>query len=278
MVRPLLYVRTLDSYGKTELKKAHAILYKPYQLLDHPSSVLEYPGSQPLSFIESLIASGRFQEARHHSHELIKTTLGGIRYLETYDRTLIRTIVTFAYTGWIAFSAAYILVPSRPPPVSTSWTTVLFTAATAASCLFFAIQRLPWTLHIYILFPFYFWHEVAIRVSVASSVVRNHKLGTSWIANAALGLVLVVAALQSMVVRRLVTLSLRENLKRTLKFGYSNRAVWSVGFVTIGLGWPLTSWPEGRGKLFFGPWAASCLLTAVFPLLRVDPSESLGTM
>jgi phosphatidylinositol glycan class N len=203
MVRPPSFVRTLDSHGSAELKKAHAILYKPYQSLDHPSSVLEYPGSRPLSFIESLIASGRFQEARHHSHELIKTTLGGIRYLETYDRTLIRTIVTFAYIGWIAFSAAYILVPSRPPLVSTLRTTVFFSTATIASCVFFAIQKLPWTLHIYVLFPFYFWHEVVIRVLVVSSVVRNHKLGTSWIANAALGLVLVVAALQSMVVRRL---------------------------------------------------------------------------
>ncbi|KAF8257678.1 alkaline phosphatase-like protein [Lactarius quietus] len=244
---------------KHELKKIHAILYKPYQLLDHPSSVSEYPGSRHLSYIESLIATGRFQEARHHSHELIKTTLGGIRYLETYDRTLIRVIVTFAYTGWIAFSAAFILVPSQPPEVSSLWIRVFFNTATVASCLFFAIQRLPWTLHVYILFPLYFWKEVAIRVSVASSVVRNHKLGTRWIAKTALGLVLAVAALQSMV------------------FGYSNRAVWSVGFVTIGLGWPLTSWPEGRRK-FFEPWAASCLLTAVFPLLRVDPSESLGTI
>ena len=203
MVRPLSYTRTLDSYPNPELKKSHAILYKSYQFLDHPSSVSEYPGSQRLSYVESLIASGRFQEARRHSHELIKTTLGGIRYLETYDRTLIRTIVTFAYTGWIAFSAAFILVPSRPPLASSLWIRVFFNTATVASCVFFSIQRLPWTLHVYILFPFYFWQEVAIRVPVVLSVVRNHKLGTSWIANAALGLVLTVAALQSMVVRRL---------------------------------------------------------------------------
>ena len=203
MVRPPSYVRTFDSYSNTELKKAHSILYKPYRFLEHPSSVLEYPGSRLLYSIENLIASGRFQEARHHSHELIKTTLGGISYLETYDRTLLRAIVTFAYTGWIAFSAAYILVLSRPPLVSSLWITLFFSTATVASCVFFAIQRLPWTLHIYILFPFYFWHEVAIRLSVMSSVIRNHKLGTNWIANAALGLVLAVAALQSMVVRRI---------------------------------------------------------------------------
>jgi hypothetical protein len=61
------------------------------------------------------------------------------------------------------------------------------------------------------------------------------------------------------------------------KFGYTNRAVWSIGFVAIGLVWPLISWREGRESLF-RRWAASCLLTAVFPLLRVDPSESLSTM
>lgn len=249
----------LEHYGvKHELKKAHAIWYKPYEFLDHPSSVSEYPGSQRLSSIESLIASGRFQEARHHSHELIKATLGGIRYLETYDRTLIRTIVTLAYTGWIAFTAAYILVP-QPPLVSSFWIPLFFNLATVAFCGFFAIQRLPWTLHIYILFPSYFWQNVARRISGVPSDIRNHKLDTRRIANTAFGFILAVAALQSMV------------------FGYNNRTIWSVGFVAIGLGWPLTSWPEGRRKLF-GPWAASCLLTAVFPLLRVDPSESLGTI
>ncbi|KAH9054908.1 PigN-domain-containing protein [Lactarius vividus] len=243
---------------KHELKKAHAIWYKPSEFLDHPSSVSEYPGSQRLSSIESLIASGRFQEARHHSHELIKATLGGIRYLETYDRTLIRTIVTLAYTGWIAFTAAHILVP-QPPMVNSIWVPLFFSLTTVAFCGFFAIQRLPWTLHIYILFPSYFWQNVAMRISGLPSVIRNHKLDTRWIANTAFGFILAVAALQSMV------------------FGYNNRTIWSVGFVAIGLGWPLTSWPEGRRKLF-GPWAASCLLTAVFPLLRVDPSESLGTI
>src|SRR6266404_8796850 len=118
MVNRFPYTRTLHTYGDTELKKAHAILYKPYKFIYHPSSASEYPGSQRLSLIEGLIASGRFQEARQRSHELIETTLGGIRYLETYDRTLIRTIVTFAYTGWIAFSAVFILAPSRTVPAS----------------------------------------------------------------------------------------------------------------------------------------------------------------
>ncbi len=62
------------------------------------------------------------------------------------------------------------------------------------------------------------------------------------------------------------------------KFGYTNRAAWSVGFVAIGFSWPMTSWPEkDRAKLFW-PWAVGCFVSAMFPLLPVDPSESLATM
>ncbi|KAI0295105.1 PigN-domain-containing protein [Multifurca ochricompacta] len=246
---------------KHELKKAHAILYRPYESLDHPSSVLEYPGSQRISFIESLITVGRFREARHHSHELITTTLGGLRYLETYDRTLIRSIVTFAYTGWIAFSATFILAPSQPPPSSsiTLWIPLLFNLSTVSFCALFAVQRLPWTLHIYILFPFYFWQHVARTVFANRSALHVHKVDLTWIVGTTLGLLLSIAGLQSMV------------------FGYTNRVIWSIGFVVIGLGWPLTSWPNGMRR-FFLPWAASCLQTAVFPLLRVDPSESLAAI
>ncbi|KAI0290310.1 PigN-domain-containing protein [Russula brevipes] len=246
---------------KHELKKAHAILYKPYEFLDHPLSSSEYPGSQHISSIEDLITRGHFQEARHQSHELIKTTLSGLRYLETYDRTLIRTIVTLAYTGWIAFSAAFILAPSRPPLASSAplWVHLSFIFAAVGICGLFALQRLPWTLHIYILFPFYFWNDVAGKLYANWSAFGRQKLDVKWVAHSLFGLLLAAAALQSMV------------------FGYTNRTVWSFGFLAMGVIWPLTSWSDGRRKLFW-PWAMSCAVTAVFPLLPVDPSESLGTI
>ncbi|KAH9985887.1 Phosphatidylinositolglycan class N-domain-containing protein [Russula compacta] len=246
---------------KHELKQSHAILYRPYGFLDH-TSASEYPGSQRISLIEGLITSGHFKEARQESHELIRATLSGLRYLETYDRTLIRTIVTFAYTGWIAFSAAFILAPSRPSPASSTaplWIPLLFSLATVGCCGLFAVQRLPWTLHIYILFPFFFWQDVARKVYANWSTLCAHELNANWIASTLLRLLLAGIALQSMV------------------FGYTNRVVWSVGFVTMGVGWPLTSWPEGKRKLF-PLWTACCVVTAVFPLLRVDPSESLSTI
>jgi hypothetical protein len=205
MVRAFLCGPPSRTHINTELRKAHAILYHPYGFLDHPSSASEYPGSQRISVIESLIASGRFWEARHASYQLIKTTLSGLRYLETYDRTLIRTIVTFAYTGWIAFSATFILAPSRSPPAASYhtplWIPSLFGLATAGSCVLFAMQRLPWTLHLYVLFPFFFWQDVTRKVNANWSAVRYSKLDANWIMNTLLGFLLAVTVLQSMVVR-----------------------------------------------------------------------------
>jgi len=264
------------------LRKAHAILYRPYEFLDHPSAPSEYPGSQRTSIIEGLIASGQFREARHQSHQLIKATLSGLRYLETYDRTLIRTIVTFAYTGWIAFSAVFVLAPSRPLPAASHtplWIPLLFGLATVGTCVLFAVQKLPWSLHVYILFPFFFWNDVTRTVYANLSAIRSRRLDAKWIASTLIGLLVAVTVLQSMVVRFFSTRPhpFMRSSTRDQKFGYTARTVWSVGFVAIGVGWPLISWPKGKGK-FLLPWAACCIITAVFPLLSVVPSESLVTM
>ena len=195
----------------TELRKAHAILYRPYEFLDHPTSVSEYPGSRRIAYIESLIASGNFKEARHQSHELIKTTLSGLRYLETYDRTLIRTIVTFAYTGWIAFCAAFVLAPSRPPSAGSTPLLIplLFGLAAIGSCGLFAIQRLPWTFHIYILFPFFFWQDVTRKVYANWSALRGHEFNdVKRTLSVLLRLFVAVLALQCMVVRHILPLPL----------------------------------------------------------------------
>ena len=203
MVTPCPMLLFYDTHLSTELRRANTILYKPYEFLDHPTSASGYPGSQPIASIERLITSGNFQDARHQAHELIKTTLSGLRYLETYDRTLIRTIVTFAYTGWIAFSAVFILAPSRTVPASSIplWIPLLFSLAAIGSCVLFSIQRLPWTFHIYVLFPFYFWQGVTRKVYANWSTLRGLWFNdVRWTSNFLLRLFFAVVALQSMVV------------------------------------------------------------------------------
>ena len=205
------------------MRKAHAILYKPYEFLDHPSSPSEYPGAQRISTIEGLIASGQFREARYQSHQLIKTTLSGLRYLETYDRTLIRTIVTFAYTGWIAFSAVFVLGPSRPLTAGSHgplWIPSLFGIATVVSCVLFAVQKLPWTLHVYVLFPFFFWYDVTRAVYANLSALRSRRLDAKWITSTVIGLLVAVVVLQSMVVRCFHVSSLPHDVRNERSKGW----------------------------------------------------------
>jgi len=65
----------------------------------------------------------------------------------------------------------------------------------------FAVQQLPWTLHVYILFPFFFWQDVTRKVHANWSAVRDSNFDAKRIASTLLGLFMAVAVLQNMVVR-----------------------------------------------------------------------------
>ncbi|ETW77491.1 ATP exporter [Heterobasidion irregulare TC 32-1] len=250
---------------KHEMKEAHTLFYKPFRYFEHPSS--NYPGSSEIADIERLIAEGRFSESRRHSAKLITAALQGLRYLETYDRTLIRIIVTVAYTGWIAFSALFILVPRKPSALWTPGSPLIFLLSVSTLLAFwalFALQKSAWTLYIYIVFPVYFWHRIIEQTGELISFWRRLEHTTPLAGSKlAIGGVLVVAALQSMVL------------------GYTHRAIWSVGFVLIGIVWPAISWPKNmvsqNWRLYLS-WASACVVTAIFPLLRVDPAESTGVI
>ncbi|EIM84449.1 PigN-domain-containing protein [Stereum hirsutum FP-91666 SS1] len=332
---------------KHELKRSHVLFYKPYKPLSSPSfpppsplspsssppssSSSSQPGEPHLLEIERLIEAGEFMQSRRKSAELIELALEGIRYLETYDRTLIRTMVSFAYTGWMAFAALFILAPrgsssssstpSRSPvaattttrsskaepsstdlsispqpssttsispepsstPISTS--TLLSSAVLTAFWALFAMQKSPWTFYIYVAFPVYFWGCVIGEVWAFSGgrvggarTAEKEKEGTGkeatrmggvrggdvvrWVA----GIIGVAVSLQSMV------------------YGYTHREIWSLGFLVIGVLWPLLSWPRTmwttttRKRVLGAAWMGACVLTGVFPLLRVDPREGLGAI
>lgn len=67
--------------------------------------------------------------------------------------------------------------------------------------MLFAVQQLPWTLHVYILFPFFFWQDVTRKVHANWSAVRDSNFDAKRIASTLLGLFMAVAVLQNMVVR-----------------------------------------------------------------------------
>lgn len=104
------------------------------------------------------------------SADLIKTGLAGLHYLQTYDRLLIRGIVTAAYIGWAAYASLFIFRPLdyATPPLKSSWTHILVNTTSAVTLLsfwiLFAIQRSPWSFYVYIAFPCYFWQQFLLQV------------------------------------------------------------------------------------------------------------------
>lgn len=65
--------------GLLGLKKQNALFYRPFG----PFSREVNPGEPDVETIESLIAGGKWHEARRASARLIQTSLAGLRYLQT---------------------------------------------------------------------------------------------------------------------------------------------------------------------------------------------------
>ncbi|CCM05948.1 uncharacterized protein FIBRA_08187 [Fibroporia radiculosa] len=248
---------------KHEQKKAHTLLYQPFPFFLNSSA--SSPGIELLTEIEHLIAGGELSKARSTAADLIRSTLDGLRYLETYDRTLIRAIVTAAYLGWIAFGSVSIFatrdVHSAEESTRTAGLDVVGTLTLLLFWGLFALQRSPWTFYLYICFPVYFWHQTA-RYAVMSFTghFMNKGSGLWTILKLFVQGCMVVGALGSMVI------------------GYTHREIWSVWFIVLGIVWPIVSWPsEARFQHFTKllPWSTVCLATAVFPMLSVDKEEDI---
>ncbi|KAJ6601273.1 Phosphatidylinositolglycan class N-domain-containing protein [Mycena vulgaris] len=239
---------------KHELKREHTVLYKPFGPLEGPDTSNRL---SKLSKIEQAISEEQWGTARQLSADLIEDGLEGLRYLQTYERMLIKAMATAAYIGWAAYASLFIFRPLDTQRDTSSGRAITSVAVVALATfwILFAIQRSPWTYYLYIAFPCYFWQQFTIQILplLRISALQMHFTRTLLYGG------LVIAVLQCMVA------------------AYVHRFIWSVGFLLIGTVWPLTSWTkENRSRLsmpYF--WTASCLVTAIFPLLSVDKTESV---
>ncbi|KAF4588570.1 Glycosyl phosphatidyl inositol anchor synthesis [Pleurotus pulmonarius] len=247
---------------KHEMKQERTLFYRPFKALEGSAGIAVPPKVSMVQAIQAAIDAQDWTSARKESVILIKTALEGLRYLQTYDRFLIRTIVTVAYIGWAAYSSLYIfrplerLKPGSSHSSSSPVITVLSLTVLLSFWTIFALQRSPWTFYIYVAFPCYFWHQFLAQITRS----RLPLLQDSSLARRILSMVLVVGVLQCMTL------------------AYTHREIWSFGLVLIGVAWPLTSWSwdvlKDRLGLYLA-WMVSCLITAVFPMLPVDKSENL---
>ena len=205
---------------KTEFRRKHTLFYTPFPLLTPYTT--HHQGSDDLSFpqlasIENLISEKQWFAARQASSTLIQQALQGLHYLQTYDRFLIRGIVSAAYMGWTAYAVLHILRyrdhrslgGSKAASLSTSTTflvTITSWVVLLAFWALFALQRSPWSFYVYIMFPCYFWWRVLEELGTAISD-RNYRSGIVGSSNGKSNLVTmvikvvtVVLALQGMVV------------------------------------------------------------------------------
>ncbi|KAF7421175.1 Glycosyl phosphatidyl inositol anchor synthesis [Pleurotus ostreatus] len=247
---------------KHEMKRERTLFYRPFKALEGSAGMAVPPKVSMIQAIQAAIDAQDWTSARKESVILIETALEGLRYLQTYDRFLIRAIVTVAYVGWAAYSSLYIFRPleqlkpgsSRIP--SSPINTALSLAVLLSFWTVFALQRSPWTFYLYVAFPCYFWHQFLAQATRSQLPL----LQGSGLARRVISVVLVVGVLQCMTL------------------AYTHREIWSFGLVLIGVVWPLTSWSwdvlKDRLGLYLA-WMVSCLITAVFPMLPVDKSENL---
>lgn len=245
------------------IKQAHTLFYRPFEPLAGSSNDVP-PYIQRISQIENHIRTGDWDTARQKSSDLIKLGLTGLHYLQTYQRTLIRAIVVTAYIGWSAFASLFVFRPldgALEAPGKRTAVDVLALLVLASFWTLFLVQREPWTYFLYIAFPCYFWHQFFSHATLSHLLFIS-----SWPTKGFSSLLRGVA----------VTISLW-----AMVAAYTHRSIWSVGYILIGVFWPAIFWPKDlRSNL--GPsaylWPGLCLLSAIFPLLEVNKSESLLTM
>ncbi|KAK7059142.1 Glycosyl phosphatidyl inositol anchor synthesis [Paramarasmius palmivorus] len=254
---------------KHDLMKAKKHLYKPFPELENngPNST-EPLRIAALKEIEKQIDAGNMYVARMQTLALIQKGLRGIRYLETYERTLVQTIAAFAYTGWAAYASLYVFRPldiksNAKNYKDSGFTTAVHSLSFLIFSIFsgmFALEKANWTYYLYIAFPCYFWDQFISQAGQPLlAAVKKNQLGITP-GSLLLRVTLVAGTLVSMV------------------FGYMHRSIWSLGLAFMGIFWPRATWPrEAREKLGIRStlWTLSCLATAVFPFLEVNKEESV---
>lgn len=98
------------------------------------------------------------EKVNHHSERLIADALAGLHYLQTYERTLIRAMVSMAYTGWAAWAGSRVFFPLSSKRVGSHNIATVAIQFLSLTVLFgmsgmFWMEHAPWTYYLYLGFP-----------------------------------------------------------------------------------------------------------------------------
>ncbi|KAL9090469.1 MAG: hypothetical protein Q9165_005230 [Trypethelium subeluteriae] len=276
---PLKYLNT-DAKGKAEAllvnareilemyrvkegqKRATVLRYKPFSSF----ATDERSPDHRIDHISQLIKNQKFNQAIEESQKLLKLTLEGLRYLQTYDWLFLRALVTAGYLGWIAFALTTVIdlhvLNGLTEDSRTITSTIFFSSALVALYSLLFIQSSSWNYYAYAIFPVAFWEEVWAR---RGALIKGKEVlfGKDTSSQKLLGFGL----------NLLVFLGLLEALVQS----YHVREIYSICYV-LAAAWPASYGMEflTQNVILIATWATSCILMSLFTLLPAIKTENLS--
>ncbi|CAG8609020.1 6661_t:CDS:10 [Rhizophagus irregularis] len=247
---------------KYELKKRTEIMFKPFAPLSNSTHNREIL----LSKIQELIDTEQYEEAEIMCEILIQLSLEGLRYFQTYDWLMLRSIVTVGYLGWIFYSLKHTLKEYCLPNNNSSnrhsdriakYVNILAIISLTILMSIMYIQGSPATYYTYVIFAVYFcWNSLLDYETFTESCKLALGSRSPFI-------------LAGYIIGHIIALEI-------FVYSYFERSILSGCFV-LGVLWPLImpSSFRSENKLLLLYWSISCLASSIFTLLPVEKGEDI---
>jgi phosphatidylinositol glycan class N len=248
---------------KAEIKKNSEILFQDFKPLKNMSLMI--------NDIEDDISYKEFDKASQKSARLIELLIDGLRYFQTYDWLLLRTIISLGYLSWIAYSTLFIiktyyLGDQKGPQAELresfyiSINVGFWLSLTSLYTLLYQKDS-PLTYYFYGFFPLYYTTAALKEWPIIPGILTNLKFnGQNFITLGQISFYLVSLEI--------------------LVASYFQREILTVCLLAMGLLWPLTM-PKAFAERHFRilrAWRVACLITSVFTLLPVELEEEVSLM
>lgn len=270
-------LEVLEMYRtKHALRAGRTIGYKEYAPLRDVNSAIgpeegddpDLPGDQMVYEAKYFILAEEYEEAVTIIRDIVSHSLEGIRYLQHYDWPLLATLIVAGYVASILNGIAFLVsqyglsaqqYQEAAPTATRSHHVLLSRVIPVLGFLLlavkFTVEEAPSTYFFYAAATAALWSLVLTHLSLFKAILSAH----------------VVKRILSAIIPIFVLLE-------TIVIGYLVRISWTVGFILIGVFWPLLM--IGPATLRKNPWSwlawsATCLSNSLFTLETLDKKESV---